>query len=180
MKKVAIMLAEGFEEIEAISVYDILKRAEINAILVGLDDLNVCGAHGLKISAEAMFDSVNFGDFAMIVLPGGLPGAENLAKSEKLAKILREFDAKNKPLAAICAAPWALGVAGVLKQSYTCYPGFEKVVAKDGYSAISDVITDKNITTSKGPATAMKFALEIVKILCGEQKFNEIKNGLLA
>lgn len=179
MKNVAIILVDGFEEIEAISILDILRRADINTVAVGLEDPYIRGAHQLKFEADVEFDKVNFDEYDMIVLPGGLPGAEYLAKSEKLQKVLKDFDAKGKFIGAICAAPWALNTAGVLKNSYTCYPGFEKIVAKNGYVSNSDVVIDKNIITSRGPATAMKFALGLVKILEGDGKYTEVKNGLL-
>lgn len=112
-------------------------------------------------------------------MPGGLPGAENLAKSEKLGKILRDFDANNAKIGAICAAPWALATAGVLKSSYTCYPGFENQIAYPGYTNAANVVKDQNIMTSKGPATAMEFALQIVRELKGEQVYSKLKSDLL-
>ncbi|OCR91708.1 DJ-1 family glyoxalase III [Campylobacter fetus] len=179
MMKVAVMLVDGFEEIEATTIIDVLRRAGIDAAFVGLNSDIAIGAHNVSMKADVEFNKVNFDDFDMIVLPGGLPGAEYLAKSEKLQKVLKDFDEKGKFIGAICAAPWALKTAGVLRESYTCYPGFEKVVAKDGYTPNLDVVIDKNIITSRGPATAMKFALELVKILEGDSKYTEVKNGLL-
>lgn len=179
MKKVAIILADGFEEIEAITVIDILRRAEIKAVSVGLNKKIINGTHGIEIKADMILDDLNVSEFDMIVLPGGLPGAEYLAKSEKLAKILKEFDDKNLKIAAICAAPWALSTAKVLKNSYTCYPGFEKTINHKGYDDRKNVVIDENIITSKGPATAMEFTLNLVKILLGDDKFNALKTELL-
>ncbi len=105
MKKVAVMLANGFEEIEALSVIDILRRAEVEALGVGLEKRLVTGAHGVEIKADMVLDELKVVEFDMIVLPGGLPGAEHLAKSEKLGKVLRDFDANNAKIGAICAAP---------------------------------------------------------------------------
>ena len=178
MKKVAVMLANGFEEIEALSVIDILRRADVEALGVGLEKRLVTGAHGVEVKADMVLDELVVREFDMIVLPGGLPGAQYLAESEKLGKILRDFDANNAKIGAICAAPWALSTAGVLKNAYTCYPGFEGKVAHNGYQAAT-VVKDQNIITSAGPATAMEFALEIVREICGESKYNEVKNGLL-
>ena len=178
MKKVAVVLANGFEEIEALSVIDILRRANIEALGVGLEKRLVTGAHGVEIKADMVLDELVVREFDMIVLPGGLPGAQYLAQSEKLGQILRDFDANNAKIGAICAAPWALSTAGVLKNAYTCYPGFEGKVAHEGYRAAT-VVKDQNIITSAGPATAMEFALEIVRELCGENKYNEVKDGLL-
>nr|WP_315112875.1 DJ-1 family glyoxalase III [uncultured Campylobacter sp.] len=177
--KVAIVLANGFEEIEAVSLIDILRRADIDAVSVGLDKKCVCGTHGVEMISDEILDDIKVSEFDMIVLPGGLPGAENLAKSEKLGKILRDFDANNTKIGAICAAPWALATAGVLKSSYTCYPGFENQIAHPGYTNAANVVKDQNIMTSKGPATAMEFALQIVRELKGEQVYSKLKSDLL-
>ena len=177
--KVAIVLANGFEEIEAVSLIDILRRAEIDALAVGLEKKCVCGTHGIEMIADEILDDIKVSEFDMIVLPGGLPGAENLAKSERLEQVLRDFDANNAKIGAICAAPWALATAGVLKSSYTCYPGFENQIAHPGYTNAANVVKDQNIMTSKGPATAMEFALQIVRELKGEQVYSKLKSDLL-
>lgn len=179
MSKVLIPLAEGFEEIEALSLIDILRRAEIEVITAGLAKDLVEGAHNVSVKADALLDEVDANSFDMILLPGGLPGAEYLAKSAKVKSILQNFDAEKKLIGAICAAPWALGEAGVLKNKYTCYPGFEDQVGKDGYTDSQAVVSDENIITSRGPATAMEFALEIVRRIKGEDKYKELKTGLL-
>lgn len=179
MKKVAVMLANGFEEIEAITIIDILKRAGVQAKFVGLDADILTGAHGVKVHADTTLDKISESEFDMIVLPGGLPGAQYLADSDRLKAVLKEFDASGKFVAAICAAPMALAKAGIIKQSYTCYPGFETKVAKDGYISSQNVVKDGNIITSRGPATAMEFALELVRNLCGEQIYKDVKEGLL-
>lgn len=175
----AIVLANGFEELEAISLIDILRRADIDALAVGLEKKCVCGTHGVEMIADEILDDIKVSEFDMIVLPGGLPGAENLAKSERLGQVLRDFDANNTKIGAICAAPWALATAGVLKSSYTCYPGFESQIAHPGYTNSANVVKDQNIMTSKGPATAMEFALQIVRELKGEQVYSKLKSDLL-
>lgn len=179
MKKVAVILANGFEEIEAISVIDILRRAEIETVSVGLNKKLVKGTHGIEVKADIVLDDMRVDDFSMIVLPGGLLGTNHLAENQKLKEILKEFDKKDLKIAAICAAPWVLSKVGVLKNNYTCYPGFEKKVNHNGYDDKKNVVIDKNIITSRGPATAMEFALNLVKELAGESKFKEIKQGLL-
>ncbi|NLK66931.1 MAG: DJ-1 family protein [Campylobacteraceae bacterium] len=179
MSKVAVILADGFEEIEAVTVIDILRRADIDALGVGLTKKIVKGTHGVEIKADTILDAIDVDEFSMIVLPGGLPGAKYLAESKELGEKLREFNEKGLKIGAICAAPWALSTAGVLKESYTCYPGFEKNVAHKGYTDDKNVVVDSNIITSKGPATAMEFALSLVKELKGETKYQEIKSGLL-
>lgn len=180
MAKVAVIMADGFEEIEALSVVDILRRADAEVSMVALsNNLEVSGAHGVVLKADVAFDEFEFKDIDMIVLPGGLPGAKHLAQSQKLAQKLREAKSNGKRLAAICAAPWAFSTAGVLGDEYTCYPGFEATINHAGYNPDKNVVINGDIITSRGPATAMEFALELVKELCGNQKYNEIKSGLL-
>lgn len=179
MKKVAVMFANGFEELEAVSVVDILRRAGNDTIMVGLEKKSVKGAHGIEMTAQIVLDDLKVDEFDMIVLPGGLPGAKHLANSKKLGQFLREFDTNSKFICAICAAPWALKTAGVLKSNYTCYPGFEAKIDHKGYTNTTSVVVDKNIITSKGPATAMEFALALVKALNGDEKYNQIKADLL-
>lgn len=179
MKKVAVMLANGFEEIEAITIIDVLKRAGAEAKFVGLDADILTGAHGVKVHADTTLEKICESEFDMIVLPGGLPGAEHLANSAKLQALLKEFDSKGKFIGAICAAPMALAKAGVIKESYTCYPSFEAHVKDSGYISSQNVVKDGNIITSRGPAMAMEFALELVKNLCGEKIYKEVKEGLL-
>lgn len=179
MAQVLMPLAVGFEEIEAITITDILRRAGVEVVMAGLDRELVCGAHGISVQADALLDEVELSTFDMIVLPGGLPGAEHLAKSEKVQEVLQYFDRDNKRIGAICTAPWALATAGVLKDKYTCYPSFEQTIAKEGYVSDSNVVQDHNIITSRGPSTAMEFALTIVKELCGEETFTTLRKGLL-
>lgn len=256
--KIAVILADGFEEIEAITLIDILRRAGANVKIVGLSEKNIRGAHGIKIEADEIFDDVFsreniyenidacakplnpardlnqdtkdqileanspkstsgcsvkqtpnldenlIDDFDAILLPGGLPGAKFLAQSKKLGTVLRKFSAQGKKIGAICAAPWALASAGVLRGEFVCYPGFEKQVlsANDEFMRVQNgeknsqicgenlqnelkfcgdknVVINGSILTSKGPATAMEFALILVREICGETKYNEIKSDLL-
>ncbi len=180
MIKVLVPFAQGFEEIEALTLVDVLRRSGVEVVMAALDSDVIEGAHGVKVHSDVLLKEVVKDDFDAVVLPGGLPGSEYLAKSEMLKGILKRHDDNKKLLGAICAAPWALGEAGVLKSSYTCYPSFEKVIMKNGYISKDDIVIDENIITSRGPATAMKFALAIVKALCGDEKYHEVKSGLLA
>jgi 4-methyl-5(b-hydroxyethyl)-thiazole monophosphate biosynthesis len=116
----------------------------------------------------------------MIVLPGGLPNAFTLAENEKVQTLLKEFKQQNKNIGAICAAPYALHTAGVLNQNYTCYPSFEKKIKDEGYHDSDAIVIDGNVITSRGPGTAMSFGLEIVRVLCDEATYENIKSGLLA
>ncbi len=179
MSKVLVPLATGFEEIEALSIVDVLRRADVEVVIAGLDKKQVVGAHGVKVQADVHIKDAKSSEFDMIVLPGGLPGATNLQKDETVQKLLKEFDKDEKYIGAICAAPVALMSAGVLRENYTCYPSFETNIKDEGYISNEDVVYDKNVMTSRGPGTAMIFALAIVKQLCGEKIESEIKSQLL-
>lgn len=182
MAKVLVPLADGFEEIEAMAIIDILKRAGNDVIVVGLFSNEVEGANSkLKLLVPILLSEVDIDEVDMMVLPGGLPGAEHLAKSELVKDIIIRLNQKGKSVGAICAAPWALKEAGVLDgKKHTNYPGFEEKTGIDGYIPDQKVVTDGNIITSRGPGTAICFALEIVKKLNGEEIYNQLKEGLLA
>ena len=182
MIKVLVPLARGFEEIEAVTIIDVLRRAEIKVLVASLDeDATVKGANGIGIVTDLHVEDINADELDMIVLPGGVEGTYKLAEDKHIIKILQDMDAKGKNIGAICAAPFALNKAGVLKQSYTCYPSFEEYIREDGYMADKEmVIEDKNVMTSRGPATAICFALQIVKKLSGEDTYLMLKGGLLA
>jgi len=180
MAKILIAIANGFEEIEAVSIIDVARRANIEVVIAAVEDINLIGAHNIQIKADIKVEDVLVQDFDMIVLPGGLPNAFTLAEDVNVQRLLKEFKDKNKKIAAICAAPYALHKAGVLSKNYTCYPSFEKKIKDDGYQTTKDVIIDENMITSKGPATSMSFALEIVKILKGEEIYKSVKEALLA
>ncbi|WP_331774073.1 DJ-1 family glyoxalase III [Sulfurospirillum sp. 1612] len=179
MSKVLVLLANGFEEIEALSVVDVLRRANIEVVMAAIDKKQVTGAHNVKVQADMHILDVKNSDFDMVVLPGGLPGATNLEKDENVQKLLKDFDHDNKAIGAICAAPIALQRAGVLKKTYTCYPSFENNIRQEGYLSDQDVVNDENVTTSRGPATAMKFGLALVEKLAGPDVALDVKNQLL-
>ncbi|WP_200763864.1 DJ-1 family glyoxalase III [Nitrosophilus alvini] len=182
MAKVLVPLADGFEEIEAMAIIDVLNRAGIDVTVAGLGGTEIEGANSkLKVKVPVTLDEVNAGDFDMMVLPGGLPGAEHLANSERVKEIIRELDAEGKMVGAICAAPWALKEAGVLEgKKHTNYPGFEEKTGIEGYIPDQKVVVDGNVITSRGPGTAICFALEIVRKLKGEDTYSQLKAGLLA
>ena len=180
MAKVCIPLAEGFEDIEAVTLIDVLRRGGIEVIVAGVGGEVITSAHNLKIATDTTIEKVSSNDLDLVVLPGGLPGATNLAKSEEVKKLLQEMDEKGKYVGAICAAPIALKEAGVLKDKYTAYPGWEENIRKEGYISDAKVVEDKNVLTSKGPATAICFGLEIVKKFAGIETYNQLKSGLLA
>ena len=179
MAKIIIPISNGFEEIEAITIIDVCRRANIEVTIAGVEDLEITGAHGIKIISDTTIENITSDNFDMIVLPGGLPNAFTLADNEKVQSLLKEFKEKKRKIGAICAAPYALQTAGVLNENFTCYPSFEEKIKLDGYHPNDSVVIDNDVITSRGPATAMNFALEIVKILCKENIYANVKNGLL-
>ena len=180
MANILIPISNGFEEIEAISIIDVCRRANIKVTIAAVESLEITGAHGIKIISDEKIENISSDDFDMIVLPGGLPNAFTLAENKKVQSLLKEFKDKNKKIGAICAAPYALHKADVLNENYTCYPSFEKKIKENGYHADNNVVIDSNVITSRGPATAMIFALEIVNLLCDKEIYDGVKDGLLA
>ena len=180
MKTIFVFLAEGFEEIEALTPVDVLRRAGLSVQTVSvMDEQIVAGAHGVPVLADRMFAEINPEDAEMILLPGGLPGATNLDAHEGLSRMILDFAAAEKPLAAICAAPLVLGNRGLLQgKKATCYPGFETYLQGAEYTAAL-VEKDGNIITGKGPGAAMEFAFAIVEKYCGIDKVNELKQGMM-
>ena len=179
MPKIIIPISSGFEEIEAISIIDVCRRANIEVTIAAVEELLTTGANNIKVQADCKIENIKSDDFDMIVLPGGLPNAFTLADNEKVQSLLKEFKQKDKKIAAICAAPYALHKADVLNDNFTCYPSFEEKIRLNGYHNDDAIVIDNNVITSRGPATAMAFALEIVNILCGEEVYDSVKNGLL-
>lgn len=181
-KRVLVPLAEGFEEIEAINIIDVLRRAEIEVLVFSLDSVSeVTGAHGITIKTEGAVTELDADAIDMIVLPGGWGGTERLAEDPGVQALLKAMDERDKLIGAICAAPFALNRAGVLKPRYTCYPGAEDRIGAAGYlGETSQVIEEQNIMTSRGPGTAICFGLQIVRKLVGEAKYEALKTGMLA
>jgi 4-methyl-5(b-hydroxyethyl)-thiazole monophosphate biosynthesis len=180
MAKILVPLANGFEEIEAVTIIDVNVRAGNDVVTASLNEcLEVVGANGITLKANTTLEEVKNDDFDMIVLPGGAQGTENLASNETLTALLQTYAKNNKPLAAICAAPYALHHAGVLSENFTCYPSFEQQIRTQGYNPHQAIVQDGLILTSRGPGTAIYFALEIVKMLNGEEVANALKEGML-
>lgn len=180
MPKIIVPIAAGFEEIEAVSIIDICRRAGIEVIVAGVEDIAVTGANGITLLTDFSINTIESNGIDMIVLPGGGEGTDILSTNETVQNLLKEFKQKDKLLAAICAAPYALHTAGVLNHNYTCYPSFEEKIRLDGFDETKKVVVDGKVITSRGPGTAICFALELVKILCGEAVSLEIKKGVLA
>jgi len=180
MKTIYVFLAEGFEEIEALTPIDVLRRAELNVLTVSvMEEQVVTGAHGVPVVADRMFADIHLEDAEMLLLPGGLPGATNLDAHQGLSDMIVAFATERKPLAAICAAPLVFGNRGLLQgKKATCYPGFETYLTGAEYTAAL-VETDGNFITAKGPGAAMDFAFAIVEKYCGLEKVNELKQGMM-
>ena len=181
MARVLVPIAKGFEEIEAVSLIDVMRRGNIEVLVRGIDQVEVTGANGITIKTDGILDeTISAQDLDMIVLPGGWGGTHILAQNQIVQNLLKEMDKKGKTVGAICAAPFALNKAGVLKNSYTCYPSVEEQIKKEGYTDKQKVVVDQNVMTSRGPATAICFGIEIVARLVGKDVALSLKEGLLA
>lgn len=175
--KILVPLAPGFEETEAVSVIDILRRAGLHTVTAAVSDNPVKGSHDIKITADIMLNEND--KYEAIVLPGGMPGTTNLKNDKRVISLVQSISKTGGITAAICAAPIVLAAAGVLTgKKYTCYPGFEKDIA-DAFFSSDPVVTDGTIITSRGAGTAIPFALKLVEILAGEKKSREIKKSII-
>lgn len=169
MKKVMLLLANGFEEGEALFVVDILRRGNITCDIVSIDEKTVTGSHSITVLADKLIQEINMSDYDMVVLPGGQPGADNLRDNEEVISLIKDFNQKNKFIAAICAAPQVLAKAGIIKnKKVTSYPAekYKEILKETDYQE-SLVVVDGNIITSRGPATTLPFAYQLVEILGG-------------
>ncbi|WP_326513400.1 DJ-1 family glyoxalase III [Clostridium intestinale] len=179
MRKIAVFLAEGFEEGESLFVIDVLRRAGFKCDSISLNDELVKGSHDIVVKADKII-SDEIKDYDMIVLPGGLPGATNLRDNEKVIELVKYFNEdKEKLIAAICAAPMVLERAGIIKgRTITSYPGekYNNLLKEANY--IEDIVAiDDNLITSRGPATTLPFAYALVDILGGDSE--ALKKGML-
>lgn len=179
--KVLLYLADGFEEIEAMSVVDVLRRADINIQMVSImGKKEVIGAHHVGVIADVLFENVDHADIDMIILPGGSAGTQNMDQHVGLKKQLATAIEKGKRVAAICAAPTILGKMGILKgKSATCYPGLEQHLQGVDISGVGSTIIDGNIITSRGPGTSLDFALTIVEVLKGTELANTLRKDMI-
>lgn len=163
--KVALLLAEGFEELEALTPVDILRRAGITVDTIAIASRKVTGSHGITVIADKTRDEINPSDYGAVIFPGGMPGATNLDASELSDKMISAVLENGGRLAAICAAPLVLGRRGLLEgKRATCFPGFEGELRGATVTGM-DVVTDGNITTASGMPAAYAFALELEKLL---------------
>ncbi len=179
--KVIVFLAEGFEEVEALTVVDYLRRMDIQVDMVSISgEIQVKGAHKIQVKADKIFSQLeDLESYDGLVIPGGLPGATNLRDHEDLIETVKSLNHKGKLIAAICAGPIVLDKAGVLSgRNVTCYPGIEDQLEGINYK-VEPVVTDGNIITARGPYYAVHFAIEIVKYLLGEESAEELKGNIL-
>jgi 4-methyl-5(b-hydroxyethyl)-thiazole monophosphate biosynthesis len=180
MAAALVLLAEGFEEIEAVSIIDILRRGGVEVHSAYLENEWVTGANGITIQANISLKIAAPDEYDMIVLPGGWGGTNRLAESPLAQTVIKRFASDGKWVAAMCAAPYALHVAGVLSQRYTCYPSVEEQIRPADRVADEKVVIDGKVITSQGPGTAICFGLEIVKQLVGEESYKEVRSDTLS
>ena len=179
-KQVMVFLADGFEEIEGLTVVDLLRRAGIEVTTVSITGTNtIHGAHGIDVQADVVVEDVEFEKQDMLVLPGGMPGTLRLGEHAGLKKVLDQFYNEEKYLAAICAAPSVFGKYGYLKgRKATSYPGFEQELVGAEYVEDAVVVSDF-VITSRGMGTAIPFALQLIGQLLGEEKVSEIATSTI-
>ncbi|MFP4362952.1 MAG: DJ-1 family glyoxalase III [Spirochaetia bacterium] len=179
MNEIAVILAPGFEEVEALTQIDFLRRADIPVVLAGIEEKDIVGGHNIRISADTTVDSLP-AELDGVILPGGMPGAVNIAENQDAIDLVTELYEKGKMIAAICAAPGVvLGKTDILKKRrFTCYPGFEERV----YGAVFSedrVVVDGNVITSRGPGTAAEMACTIIEYLTDKQTADKIFKATL-
>ena len=178
MANVLVPLAQGCEELEAVTIIDLLRRAGINVITAGLDDQPVKASRGTVLVPDTNLDAVMQHEFDMIVLPGGLPGADNLNNDPRIHKLLKEMSESGAFTAAICAAPKVLASSGMLEgKRVTSFPGVLDAFNDLDYRT-DPVVQDGRIITSRGPGTAMDFALALIENLLGKTKRDEVESAL--
>lgn len=182
MAKALVVLAAGFEEIEAVTVVDILRRANVEVTVAGLTSNVTEGKHGINVTPDTSIDEVDVTDFDAVVLPGGNPGYQNLRKDPRVAAMVKKAFSSNKIVAAICAGPTVLSDAGILEgKACTIYPGMEDELVNGGGRPKQDnVVVDGNIVTSRGPATAFQFAFVLAEKLAGKQAAELVRKRTLA
>ncbi len=180
MDQITIHLAEGYEEIEAITIIDVLRRAGLNVVTVSITgNLIVKGSHHIEVKADLLFDEVDYTKGKMIILPGGMPGAKNLNEHEGLRSQIIEYQKNGKYLAAICAAPLVFGNLGIMEgRRAVCYPGYEAYLNGAEILALPYVV-DNKVITGRGVGAALRFSLEIVRIMAGEEKAIQLRKAML-
>ncbi len=179
-EKIYLFLADGFEEIEALGVVDVLKRAGLQVVTVGVNkQKQQLGAHNIKVEADLLFEDADFSDGAAFILPGGMPGSLNLTNHAGLRKLLQDKYLQGCVVCAVCAAPMALSQAGLLKgKTFTMYPGMTSYLAEGDVPTAKGVETDGNIITGKGPGLFFDFACAIAEKLGHTQQVADLKKAM--
>lgn len=180
MSRLGIFMADGCEEIEGLTVVDVLRRAKMDIVMISVTGhKEVTGSHQITFYADVLAEEADFTELDGIVLPGGMPGTLRLLENATVNEVIRNFAAEGKLVCAICAAPSVLGAAGILQgRDAACHPGFEEKLTGANVKELP-VVTDKNIITSRGMGTAIPFALEIVRYLSDDETVEQIKKGLV-
>lgn len=179
-KKAVVLLAEGFEELEALSPVDVLRRAGVEVTVAGVGGLNIKSAHDVTVAADVLLDKLS-GDFDMVILPGGMPGSKNLGDSPAARALTEKMLAGGKLVASICAAPvFTLAAWGMLdNKKATCYAGMEKMFPPSVKFSSERVVVDGAITTSRGPGTALDFAFALAAQLVGQGVADKVAGDML-
>lgn len=179
MKSVVLFLANGFEEVEALTVVDTLRRANIKCDMCSIGNMKVMGAHGIAVDADLIMEQLNSESYDCLVLPGGMPGTINLKEDLRIINLVKKFNESNKIIAAICAAPIILNEADIIKsKKITSYPGVKEQLVGCEYKE-DIVVEDGNLITSRGPATAMEFSFRLVERLVGKETADKLREGML-
>jgi 4-methyl-5(b-hydroxyethyl)-thiazole monophosphate biosynthesis len=181
MANVLVPLAQGCEELEAVTIIDLLRRAGITVVTAGLDEQPVTASRGTVFVPDMTLDEALAQNYDMVVLPGGLPGADHLESDARITGLLKQMAADGKYTAAICAAPKVLASSGLLEgRRATSYPGALQPESVPGMDYVDEsVVIDDRVITSRGPGTAMDFALQLIDVLAGRERRNEVEAGLL-
>lgn len=180
MKKVVMLFATGYEEVEALMTVDILRRAHVEVCMASVEGKEyVTSSHQVTVKMDADMKDVKWDEVDAVILPGGMPGTLGLRDSEEVLNVVRKFHDEKKIVAAICAAPSVLGAAGILEgKKATSYPGFEDELGCKEYSQ-EMVVVDENVVTSRGLGTAMEFAFQLVSMLVSQEKSDEIREQIV-
>lgn len=174
-ERILVPLAEGFEEVEAVAIVDVLRRAGLAVTTVGLGGTRIEGSHGIAVEADVALEGLDLAPFTAVVLPGGMPGTTNLAAEPRLLALIRRLHAEGRTTAAVCAAPLVLEAAGVLEGTpITCHPSVRKPLAARAPLEGSRVVESGTVITSQGPGTALEFALALVERFVGAAKAAEL------
>lgn len=176
-----MFLADGFEEVEALAPLDLMRRAGLSVTTVGIDKKDICGAHGITVTADISDKDFKADTVDMVFLPGGMPGTLNLAKSSVVTDAIGSAIKQDAYVAAICAAPSILGDMGLLRgKRATCYPGFESKLVDAEVQENEKIVVDGKFITAKGMGVAIDMGLKIVELLCSKEKSEELKHAVIA